>query len=172
MVLRQNQVTTKMCQKLQLKNGSLRYSSQTFDLPASDSGLRMSSSRIAPPPPPATVIVSIINNDMFRSGNGLRECINRSLDLVIKIKKAKISDGRVWAIELHTTGAVIRSLWKSDESAQYSGVCLFSVFVVSSYRDNLYANQEAPITTRYLQSSASSSNLSHLGMASVADPRR
>ena len=128
MVLRQNQVTTKMCQKLQLKNGSLRYSSQTFDLPASDSGLRMSSSRIAPPPPPATVIVSIINNDMFRSGNGLRECINRSLDLVIKIKKAKISDGRVWAIKLHTTGAVIWSLWKSDESAQYSGVCLFSVF--------------------------------------------
>ena len=114
-----------MCQKLQLKNGSLRYSSQTFDLPASDSGLRMSSSRIAPPPPPATVIVSIINNDMFRSGNGLRECINRSLDLVIKIKKAKISDGRVWAIKLHTTGAVIWSLWKSDESAQYSGVCLF-----------------------------------------------
>ena len=60
--LRQNQVTTCMCQKLQLKNGSLRYSSQTFDLPASDSGLRMSSSRIAPPPPPATVIVSINNN--------------------------------------------------------------------------------------------------------------
>ena len=138
-MLRQNQVTTCMCQKLQLKNGSLRYSSQTFDLPASDSGLRMSSSRIAPPPPPATVIISIINNDMFRSGNGLRECINRSIDLVIKIKKAKISDGRVWAIKLHTTGAVIWSLWKSDESAQYSGVCLFlflsfsvSVFVVSS----------------------------------------
>ena len=62
MVLRQNQVTTCMCQKLQLKNGSLRYSSQTFDLPASDSGLRMSSSRIAPPPPPATVIFRINNN--------------------------------------------------------------------------------------------------------------
>ena len=122
------QVTSLICLKLQLKNGSLRYSSQTFDLPASDSGLRMSSSRIAPPPPPATVIVSIINNDMFRSGNALRECLNRSIDLVIKIKKAKISDGRVWAIELHTTGAVIWSLWKSDESAQYSGVCLFLFF--------------------------------------------
>ena len=162
-----------MCQKLQLKNGSLRYSSQTFDLPASNSGLRMSSSRIAPPPPPATVIVSIINNDMFRSGNGLRECINRSIDLVIKIKKAKISDGRVWAIKLHTTGAVIWSLWKSDESAQYSGVCLFLFLSLLYHHDHHdYANQEAPITTRYLQSSASSSNLSHLGMASVADPRR
>ena len=29
----------------------MRFSSQSYDLPASDSGLRMSSSRIAPPPP-------------------------------------------------------------------------------------------------------------------------
>merc|ERR1719201_606942 len=38
-------------------------------------------------------------------------------------------------------------------------------------RTSLLNIQEAPITTRYLQSSASSSNLSHLGMASVTDPR-
>jgi len=97
----------------ELKNGSLRYSSQTFDLPASDSGLRMSSSRIAPPPPPAT---------MGEYGPSSYTPLERS-------------------------------------SGAYGS------------RTSLLNIQEAPITTRYLQSSASSSNLSHLGMASVADPR-
>merc|ERR1719369_971179 len=36
-------------------------------------------------------------------------------------------------------------------------------------RNSLLNIQDAPITTRYLQSSASSSNLSHMGMGSVSD---
>jgi len=96
----------------ELKNGSMRYSSQSYDLPASDSGLRMSSSRIAPPPPA-------------------------------------------------TMGEYAPSSYAPLErsSGAYGS------------RTSLLNIQEAPITTRYLQSSASSSNLSHLGMASVTDPR-
>ena len=163
-----------MCRKLQLKNGSLRYSSQTFDLPASDSGLRMSSSRIAPPPPPATVIVSIIDNDMFRSGNGLIE----NASIVRPGDQNKEGTNLRWA----SMGHRATHRWSVHlELMEVGRVCSifrclsfsFSVFVVLSYHDHHdHANQEAPITTRYLQSSASSSNLSHLGMASVADPRR
>jgi len=96
----------------ELKNGSMRYSSQSYDLPASDSGLRMSSSRIAPPPP-ATM----------------------------------------------------------GEYAPTSYTPLERSSGAYGSRTSLLNIQEAPITTRYLQSSASSSNLSHLGMASVTDPR-
>ena len=158
---------------MQLKNGSLRYSSQTFDLPASDSGLRMSSSRIAPPPPPATVIVSINNNvTCFEV-----EMVLENASIVRPGDQNEEGTNLRWA----SMGHRATPHWSAHlELMEVGRVCSIfrclsfplAVFVVSSDHDNHYDNQEAPITTRYLQSSASSSNLSHLGMASVADPRR
>jgi len=90
----------------ELKNGSLRFSSQTYELPA-ETGPRMSSSRIAAPPP------------------------------------------------------------VQDYTPSYAPLERSSGTYGS--RTSLLNIQEAPITTRYLQSSASSSNLSSMGMGSTAD---